>query len=35
MPSINPQEVDYGTNKKVVKKKLTILGETFLILETI
>ena len=29
MPSINPQEVDYGTNKKVVKKELNYLGRDF------
>jgi len=29
MPSINPQEVDYGTNKKVVKKEVNYLGRDF------
>jgi len=29
MPSINPQEVDYGTNKKIVKKEINYLGRDF------
>jgi len=29
MPSINPREVDYGTNKKIVKKEVNYLGRDF------
>ncbi len=29
MPTPNPRDIDYGTNKKIVKKELNYLGRDF------